>query len=84
MLVAEGQSSKVLPSLRLIDFSVADLSYFISSLLIKGSFGPVLVKYYCIGSFEVEKESGLFAPWRVTNIGEDGSRESLSCEVIYK
>ena len=70
-LISEVESSIMLPSLRLIDTSVTNLTYLVSSLLIDCSPGPKLIQDYSVWSFEVKENSRLKASWPKGHIGED-------------
>ena len=70
-LISEVESSIMLPGLGLIDTSITNLTYLVSSLLIDCSPGPKLIQDYGVWSFEVNVNSGFIASWSKSDIGED-------------
>jgi len=81
-LISEVESSIMLPGLRLIDTSVTNLTYLVSSLLIDCSPGPKLIQDYGVWSFEVKENSGFVASWAKSYIGEDSWGEGILREII--
>ena len=82
VFISEEKSPVILPGLRLIDTSITDLSYFVSSLLIYCSPRPKLIQNYSVRRFKVQENSWLEAPGSKGDVGEDSGRESIFGEII--